>query len=59
MKINEVSDLLEIHSNTLRRWERQGDISSPGRTTCGYRDYGEQDIEEILEYLKSKGEVEK
>jgi len=52
-KISQVSTLLNVHPQTLRRWEREGKIT-PSRTANGQRRYKVEDIESLGMH-KSKG----
>ncbi len=49
LQINQAAKLLNVSKDTLRRWEREGKISS-SRTSGGYRIY---DITDLLTQVKS------
>lgn len=45
--INEVAEILGVHQNTLRNWEKRG-IIKPARLPGGYRRYSTSDINKVL-----------
>ena len=54
MKINEVEQLVGVTKRNIRFYEKEG-LLSPGRTDNGYRDYGEEDVEALLQGLSCCG----
>jgi len=53
LTVREVSRLLNIHSNTLRRWSERGIIKAYRLTPRGDRRYYPQDIANILSELRA------
>lgn len=56
--IGEVADFLDIPASTLRYWEKQFTILSPGRAVNGRRRYTVDDIETVRKLyflVKEKG----
>jgi excisionase family DNA binding protein len=51
LTVGEVSTLLHIHPNTLRRWSDKGLIKSYKITPRGDRRFARQDIDEFLEEM--------
>ncbi|WP_269411529.1 IS607 family transposase [Lentibacillus daqui] len=49
--IDEASNILGVHPTTLRRWEKEGKITS-SRTTGGHRRYAVEDLSAIKHDLK-------
>jgi MerR family mercuric resistance operon transcriptional regulator len=47
MKIGEVATLAGVNIQTVRYYERRGLLLTPGRTTAGYRQYGEAVVPRI------------
>ena len=45
--ISEVADMLGVHQNTLRNWEKRGKIK-PVRLPGGYRRYAASEINRVL-----------
>ncbi len=43
--INEVSEMLDLPSSTLRYWEKEFNVLKPRRTSAGIRRYTEKEIE--------------
>ncbi len=52
--IGEVAKLLGVSTRSLRRWEETGIIPKPHRTPLGRREYTDEDIKAIKEYLNSR-----
>lgn len=48
LTIREVSDLLGVHFETLRRWDREGKLKSVRIGERGHRKYKKDDIEKLL-----------
>lgn len=48
LTIRQAATLLNVHPETLRRWERAGRIT-PERTPTGHRRYIRADVEALLE----------
>ena len=48
LTLSEVAQLLRVHANTLRRWDREG-ILKALRTPGGQRRYRKSDIDTIIE----------
>jgi excisionase family DNA binding protein len=53
MTIREVSELLHIHPNTLRRWCDSGRIRSYRITSRGDRRFKREDIAQFLETIST------
>jgi len=47
LTIREAADLLNVHPETLRRWDRGGRLK-PSRTPTGHRRYRRADLEALL-----------
>ncbi len=47
MKIGELGDLCGVTAKTIRYYESIGLLAEPGRTSSGYRDYGDQAVERL------------
>jgi excisionase family DNA binding protein len=54
LTIREVSRLLHVHPNTLRRWEDKGVIRSFCITPRGDRRFMSQDIDHFLEGMNTQ-----
>ena len=54
LTVGEVSTLLHIHPNTLRRWSDKGVIKSYCITPRGDRRFARQDIDKFLEQMNSQ-----
>ena len=52
--IGSIAEKLKVSASTLLRWERLGLIPEPPRRPSGWRDYGEEEIEAISEYIQKK-----
>jgi excisionase family DNA binding protein len=52
MTVSEVSELLHVHPNTLRRWSDEGKIVSYCITSRGDRRYRKSDIDYFLSQFK-------
>lgn len=54
---NEVSNLLDIDSETIRYYENRQLITKPSRLSNGYRSYNENNIEELkfIQHCRSLG----
>ena len=55
LTIKQVSELLNIHPNTLRRWCEEGKIPVVRVTTRGDRRFRREDIQRYLEALNGTG----
>jgi excisionase family DNA binding protein len=59
LSVKEVTELIHIHPNTLRRWSEQGLIVAYRINTRGDRRYKKRDIEDFLkEFNPFKGDDE-
>jgi Cu(I)-responsive transcriptional regulator len=56
MNIGEVSQLSEVNSKMIRRYEEEGIIPKAGRSLAGYRQYSEKDVH-ILRFVKRAREL--
>ena len=56
LTVSEVSRLLHVHPNTLRRWSNRGRIKSYRINPRGDRRYRLRDIEGFLAQLNSHGD---
>ena len=54
MTVTEVSRILHVHPNTLRRWSDKGIIKSYCITPRGDRRFTSQDIDQFLTTMKSQ-----
>ena len=54
MTVTEVSRILHVHPNTLRRWSDKGVIRSVCITPRGDRRFTSQDIDQFLTAMKSQ-----
>ena len=48
LTVREVSQLLHVHSNTLRRWSKQGIIRAYRVGPCGHRSFRAEDVAGLL-----------
>ena len=48
LKVNEVSDILHVHPNTLRKWSNQGRIGTFRIGSRGDRRFREEDISRFV-----------
>ncbi len=58
LTIKQVSELLNIHPNTLRRWCEEGKIPVVRVTTRGDRRFRKEDIQHYLDSLNGAGSAE-
>lgn len=56
MNIGEVSDLSEVNSKSIRRYEELGIIPKAGRSLSGYRQYTMNDVH-VLKFVKRAREL--
>ena len=56
LTVGEVSTLLHIHPNTLRRWADKGLIKSFCITPRGDRRFTSQDVDEFLNLMNSQNQ---
>jgi len=49
LKIREVAELLGVHQETVRRWDRDGKLKSIRIGKTGHRKYRKADIDRLLE----------
>jgi excisionase family DNA binding protein len=54
LTVGEVSTLLHIHPNTLRRWSDKGLLKSYKITPRGDRRFALQDVDKFLEQMNSQ-----
>ncbi|MDO4381281.1 MAG: MerR family transcriptional regulator, partial [Clostridia bacterium] len=54
-KINELSSLFDVSTNTIRRYEDYGYISPSRDDENNYRHYSEEDIDKLVNVSKSRG----
>lgn len=52
--ISEVAKMLRVSSQSLRTWEKKGFIPKPDRRPTGRREFTDEDIKAIKEYLKKR-----
>ncbi|MFC1872147.1 MerR family transcriptional regulator [Chloroflexota bacterium] len=52
--VGDVAVMLNVSSQSLRRWEVDGYIPTPTRRPTGRREYTEEDIEKIKDYLSER-----
>lgn len=52
--ISMVAKILEVSPQSLRKWEKQGLIPKPHRRPTGRREYTDEDIKAIKEYLNKR-----
>ena len=54
LTVQEVADLLHVHTNTVRRWSNSGKINSLRINVRGDRRYKQQDVELFLDSFNVK-----
>lgn len=54
-KINELSSLFDVSTNTIRRYEDYGYINPSRGDENNYRHYSEEDIDKLVNVSKSRG----
>ncbi len=59
LTIREVSKLLHVHPNTLRRWSDDGKLKAYRITTRGDRRFRQQDVINLIQELNSHMYIEK
>lgn len=52
--IGEVAKMVEVCPNSLRHWEKKGFIPKPHRRPTNRREYTDEDIRAIKEYLNKR-----
>ena len=52
--ISRVAETINVSAQSLRSWENQGLIPKPERRPTGRREYSDDDIEAIKEYLNNR-----
>ena len=52
--IGMAAKILEVSSQSLRKWEKQGLIPAPHRRPTSRREFSEQDLQAIKEYLNKR-----
>lgn len=52
--IGRAAEILNVSVQSLRSWENQGLIPKPERRPTGRREYSDEDIEAIKEYLNKR-----
>ncbi len=52
--IGTAAKILEVSSQSLRKWEKQGLIPKPHRRPTDRREYTDDDIKAIKEYLNKR-----
>ena len=52
--IGRAAEMLEVSPQSLRKWERQGLIPKPHRRPTDRREYTDEDIKAIIEFLKKR-----
>jgi len=52
--ISVAAKILEVSSQSLRKWEKQGQIPAPHRRPTGRREYSDSDLAAIKQYLNKK-----
>src|SRR5690349_5364950 len=53
--ISQATQLLQVSTQMLRKWEREGSIAAPNRDEKGNRYYTLEDIEKLEQYIKYRG----
>ena len=53
-RINEFAKLIDVHPNTVRRWEHEGKLKPNHRTAGNQRVYSDK---QVSDYLKRKKEL--
>lgn len=51
--ISEVAERAGVHTDTVRRWVKNGKIPEPGRDRNDWRVFTEEELEEIVAYATS------
>lgn len=54
MKIGELGRATGFKDKTIRYYERRGLLPDPGRSSSGYRQYGQEDVERLRFVQKAK-----
>ncbi len=54
LRIKEAANLLGVHTDTLRRWERLSKVPTYRHPVNGYRLYLEEDIQRLLSEVYPK-----
>ncbi|HDI50999.1 MAG: MerR family DNA-binding transcriptional regulator [Deltaproteobacteria bacterium] len=57
LTVKEAAEFLGVSSETLRNWDRTGKLVALRHPVNGYRLYRKQDLENLLNSLKSKGRL--
>ncbi|MFC1990017.1 MerR family DNA-binding transcriptional regulator [Chloroflexota bacterium] len=52
--IGEVAKMLRVSNGSLRTYEKQGLIPKPQRRPTGHREYTDEDVKAIQEFLSKK-----
>jgi len=52
--ISRTAEILEVSTQSLRKWEKQGLIPKPHRRPTDRREYSDKDIQAIKEYLTKR-----
>ena len=50
LRTREVANKIGVHPETIKRWIRQGKVSTPNRDRNGWYVFDEQDVKNITEY---------
>lgn len=53
LQVGEAAQMLGVHPDTLKRWERAGHIAST-RTPTGHRRFRRDDVEALIERMSSR-----
>ena len=54
LKIAEAAEILGVHPETLRRWERRGVLPPAKRSPLGWRIYSGEDLKELRDRIEPK-----
>jgi len=52
LTISEVSNILNVHPNTLRKWDKEGTLKAIRFGERGDRRYKREDIEKLIKFKK-------
>lgn len=54
LRVTEAADLLGVHADTLRRWEKTGKLKVHRHPINGYRLFIREQLEKLLQEIRSQ-----